>query len=144
MSLAPKTETAQSGLDAGGAAVVTTSAGALTVSEAVLATGNLMLSAGTGNLALDASVTSTSGAISLAAAGDLLQGADIAAQGAGKSVALAAIGNVQMAAGRHAAGQRQRQRVHRGRRPVGPEPRERRDGQRGGQRRDHHRRRHRH
>ncbi|RYY75233.1 MAG: hypothetical protein EOO24_45750, partial [Comamonadaceae bacterium] len=98
VSVSARSDLAQQGIVAGTQAVVGTTAGALLVSQAVTAAGNLALSAG-GDLDVDAAVASTGGAINLAAGGDLLQGANVTAQGLGKTIELVAAGDIVMAGG---------------------------------------------
>ncbi|QJW84633.1 hypothetical protein HK414_15930 [Ramlibacter terrae] len=93
VALTDRTDVSQSGIEAGTQVVVTTGTGALTVSSTVTAAGNLLLSAA-GDPGIDAAVTSTAGVIELAAGGDLLQDADVQAQGAGKTITLRAVGDL--------------------------------------------------
>ncbi|KTT11360.1 hypothetical protein NS331_24830, partial [Pseudacidovorax intermedius] len=79
------------GLASGGALVLTTTAGSLTLSAAATAGGNLLLQAGgsTSDLDLRAAVSttgSTAGSLSLAAGRDLLQAAAVSVAGAGFTV----------------------------------------------------------
>ncbi|WP_193758170.1 hypothetical protein, partial [Pseudacidovorax intermedius] len=79
------------GLASGGALVLTTTAGSLTLSAAATAGGNLLLQAGgsTSDLDLRAVVSttgSTAGSLSLAAGRDLLQAAAVSVAGAGFTV----------------------------------------------------------